>query len=261
MTLLRNVSYRSWKVWRRNVDVLLETWYLNLLPPLLEPVFYFLAFGFGIGQMVDRVSYRGQEFAYVAFMAPGVVAVAIMFWAFFETTYPTFVRLYFQKTFDALLATPLLVEDVIVGEILWGATKSVMASALMMGVLTAFGYASWPGTAWVLPISALGGVLFASVGIFATAISPKIDLFNLPIFLFIFPMFLFAGTFFPLDLLPGWAVAVANVLPLTHVAVLVRAACLGLPLDDFPLSWAYLLLVTPSLFVLALYAMKRRLTN
>ena len=255
---MRNISYRSWKVWRRNADVLLETWYLNLLPPVLEPIFYFLAFGFGIGQMVDQVAYEGQAFSYVSFMSPGVIAVAIMFWAFFETTYPAFVRMYYQKTFDALLATPLLVEDVIVGEILWGATKSVMAAGIMLVVLSAFGYASWPTSAWVLPISVFGGLIFASIGMIATALSPKIDMFNLPIFLLIFPMFLFGGTFFPLDVLPVWARAVSYALPLTHVAVLVRAACLGLPASAG--SALYVALATPASFFLAVALMKRRLT-
>ena len=127
-----NISWRLLHVWRRNGEVLLTTWYTNFLPPLLEPVFYVLAFGFGIGGMVGDFKFQGQEMSYLQFVAPGVVAVAVMFWSFFETTYSSFVRMYYQRTFDAMIATPLLVEDVIAGELLWGATQAVGAGPLLL---------------------------------------------------------------------------------------------------------------------------------
>jgi lipooligosaccharide transport system permease protein len=241
------------------MDVYLTTWKTNFLPPLLEPVFYVLAFGLGLGSLIGAIAYQGRTVGYLAFMAPGVVAVAIMFWAFFETTYASFVRMYYQKTFDAIIATPLLVEDVIVGEILWGMTKSIMAGTIMLGVLSAFGLVAYPSGLLVIPLAILGGLAFASFGLIATALVPNIDTFNLPIFLFIFPMFMFSGTFFPIDILPQWARIVAHVLPLTHVAILVRGAFLGW----FPPGWgwsvAYLLPVTAGAFLTALLLMRRRL--
>lgn len=259
--IFQNISYRAWKVWQRNADVLLESWYLNLIPPLFEPIMYVLAFGFGLGQMVHEVPYEGRTISYVAFMSPGVIAVAVMFWAYFETTYPSFVRMNYQRTFDAILSTPLLVEDVIVGELLWGATKSVMASVIMTIMLSLFGLISWPGALWILPVSVAGGLLFSSVGLVTTALSPKIDMFNIPIFVFIFPMFLFSGTFFPLHLLPSWAMNIAYALPLTHVSILIRTASLGLPMLKQIGSLLYLLAATPIFFSLALVLMKRRLTG
>ena len=116
---LSNISWRLLHVWRRNGEVLLTTWYTNFLPPLLEPVFYVLAFGFGIGGMIGDFTFQEHNMSYLQFVAPGVVAVAVMFWSFFETTYSSFVRMYYQRTFDAMIATPLLVEDVIAGELLW----------------------------------------------------------------------------------------------------------------------------------------------
>jgi len=91
---LRNVSFRSFRVWRRDLDVYLTTWKTNFLPPLLEPVFYVLAFGLGLGSLIGDLEYQGQRVSYLNFMAPGVVAVAIMFWSFFENTYASFVRMY-----------------------------------------------------------------------------------------------------------------------------------------------------------------------
>jgi lipooligosaccharide transport system permease protein len=256
---LANVSMRSLKVWRRDLDVYLTTWKTNFFPPLLEPVFYVLAFGFGLGSMIGSFHYLGRPIGYLKFMAPGVVAVAIMFWAFFENTYSSFVRMYYQKTFDAIIATPLLVEDVIVGELLWGTTKSLIASTIMTGVLTAFGLVAYPTGLWIPLLAMLGGVIFASLALIATSLTPNIDSFNFPIFIFIFPMFMFSGTFLPVDILPAWARVLAWCLPLTHVSLLVRGSCLGWYPDGW--GWSLLYLGTAALlsFVIALLLMKRRL--
>ncbi|MBM3287090.1 MAG: ABC transporter permease [Candidatus Eisenbacteria bacterium] len=258
---LRNVSFRSFRVWRRDLDVYLTTWKTNFLPPLLEPVFYVLAFGLGLGSLIGDLEYQGQRVSYLNFMAPGVVAVAIMFWSFFENTYASFVRMYYQKTFDAIIATPLLVEDVIVGEILWGTTKSILASVIMLGVLTGFGLVHYPTGLWVVPLAVLGGLTFACLGLIATALVPNIDSFNFPIFLLIFPMFMFSGTFFPIDILPGWARLVAWVLPLTHVSFLVRGSFLGWYREGWEWSLAYLVVIAGICFVAALFLMKRRLVK
>jgi len=189
------------------------------------------------------------------------VAVAIMFWSYFETTYSSFIRMYYQRTFEAICATPLLVEDVIAGEWLWGATKSVVAAALMLVAVSFFGLLSWPDVLWVLPLAALGGLLFSALGLVTTALSPTIETFNVPIFIVIFPMFLFSGTFFPVDILPTWAFWVALALPLTHVSFLVRGACLGTAPPWWIGNVAYLVAVTAGATVLALVLMRRRLVK
>ena len=259
--MTQRVSSRSWRVWQRDLDVYRTTWLVNFLPPLLEPVLYVLSFGIGMGSLIGYVVYQGHELPYLNFMVPGVISVAIMFWAYFETTYSSFVRMYYQRTFDAIVATPLLIEDVIAGEWLWGATKSVFAGAVMLLIMSAFRLIDWPMGALVIPLAALGGLLFSALGLITTAICPKIDTFNVPIFLLIFPMFLFSGTFFPLDVLPEWARYVAWTLPLTHVSFLVRGACLGnLPVEALR-SVAYLVLATPLTFTLALALMRKRLVK
>ena len=97
-----NVSYRAWKVWMRDLEVYRTTWKTNFLPPLLEPVLYVLAFGVGMGRLVGDIEYQGAVLSYLQFMFPGVIAVAVMFWAFFETTYASFIRMYYQRTFEAI---------------------------------------------------------------------------------------------------------------------------------------------------------------
>jgi lipooligosaccharide transport system permease protein len=237
------------------------TWKTNFLPPLLEPVLYILAFGVGMGRLIGTVTYFGEELPYLTFMVPGILAVAVMFWSYFETTYSSFVRMYYQKTFEAIITTPLLMEDVIAGEWLWGTTKSLVAAVLMLVAVSFFGLLSWPYALLVIPLAVVGGMLFSAVGLITTALSPTIETFNVPIFLLIFPMFLFSGTFFPLDILPEWARMLAMALPLTHVSLLVRGACLGEAPPGAVASVLYLVAVTPVATAAAFRLMKRRLVK
>lgn len=255
------LSYRFLHVWRRNFCVYRKTWKVSFLPPLLEPVLYILAFGLGLSRLVGDLSVGGQPISYTEFIAPALVAVAIMYNAFFETTYNSFVRMYYQKTFDALLATPLNLEEVILGEMAWAATKSLIATLLMGGVLSLFGLFSYPGSLALLPLALLGGLLFAGLGMLCTALVPNIEMFNLPIFLIITPMFLFSGTFFPLEQLPSWARLVAQLLPLTHLVGLARSLALGTPLDAWGWHLLYLLAAAALLVPLSIMLMVKRIVK
>lgn len=253
------VSRRFLRVWQRNWVVYRKTWKIGFLPPLLEPLFYLLAFGVGLSALVGAVHYQGAQVPYLTFIAPGLLAVNIMNNAFFETTYASFVRMVYQKTFHAMLATPLSLEEIIVGEIAWGATKSLIASALMLAVVSAFGLVSYPEGLAILPVAVLGGLAFAAAGMAFTAIVPNIEMFNLPLFLFVTPMFLFSGTFFPLDTLPLWAQRAALAFPLTHLVGLTRAATLGRLGPAVWGSLAYLAAFTLALVPFAVVRMRKRL--
>jgi len=201
----RTISRRFVRVWQRNFMVYRRIWKINFLPPLLEPFFYLLAFGVGLSGLVGKVSYQGRDLSYTAFITPALLAINMMQNAFFENTYASFVRMYYQKTFDAMMATPLSLQEIILAEIIWGATKSFLATGVMLLVVSLFGLVHYPHGLLILPLSFLGGIAFGSMGMLFTGIVPSIDLFNLPVFLFITPMFLFSGTFFPLESLPSWA--------------------------------------------------------
>jgi len=255
------ISYRFRRVWARNFTVYRKTWKISFIPPLLEPLFYLVAFGAGLGSLVGSVGYNGAEVSYVRYIAPALIAVAIMFNAFFENTYASFVRMYYQKTFDAMMATPLSLEDVIAGEIAWGATKSLIASVLMMAVLTPFGLIHYPHGLWIPVLACLGGLAFGSIGMWFTGMMPNIEVFNLPIFLFVTPMFLFSGTFFPLENLPAWAAGVAQLFPLTHLVGPVRALCFGRFSSAVFWDLAYMVLFTAVFFPLAIARMRRRLVR
>ncbi len=253
------ISCRVLRVWQRNAGIYRRNWKISFVPPLLEPLLYILAFGVGLAVMVGELEYAGRPLTYTQFIAPALVSVAIMYNAFFETTYNSFVRMYYQKTFDALLATPLNLEEIILGEMLWAATKSMIATTLMGTVISLCGLFDFPGALLLIPLAALGGLVFAAFGMICTALVPGIETFNLPIFLGITPMFLFSGTFFPLQNLPGWAQGVAQLLPLTHLVALVRGCALQLWEGPLWFSLAYLLVVAALLLPLAIALMVRRI--
>ena len=247
------------RVWQRNLTVYRQNWKISFIPPLLEPLFYLLAFGAGLGALVGNLLYQGSAISYIGFIAPALLAINIMNNAFFESTYASFVRMYYQKTFDAMMATPLSLEEIITGEIVWGATKAVIATAIMLFVISLFGLIQYPHGLLIIPLAFIGGIAFGSIGMFFTGIVPNIELFNLPVFLFITPMFLFSGTFFPIENLPAWAQHVAILLPLTHLVNLTRSLSLGIVDLSLLPGLGYLVIACFIFFPLAIHKMRQRL--
>ena len=250
------LTRRTLRVWQRNRNVFVKTFRINFLPPLLEPLLYLLSLGYGLGFFVNQIN----GVSYPRFIAPALLAISIMNAGFFETTYASYVRMYFQKTFDAIIATPLSIEEVITGEILWGATRSVINACIMLPVLIAFRVVDLPISFVIIPFAFLAGFLFASIGMCFTALTPNIDTLNLPTFLFITPMFLFSGTFFPLSILPvPIQVFATAVLPLTHVVIITRMITLSQVTPAILVSLAWIVIVASVLFILAVNLMKKRL--
>ncbi|NLX48845.1 MAG: ABC transporter permease [Methanospirillum sp.] len=250
------VSRRVVHVWGRNFHVFLRTWQVSFLPPIFDSLFFMLALGYGLGQFVQDIG--GVD--YPRFVAPAIVAIGIMNASYYETTYGSFVRMYYQKTFDALIATPVTIEEVIVGEILWGGTKAVIYTALILPILALFGVISLPGSLLLLPLGLLGGLLFGAIGLCFTAWTPSIDTLNYPSFLLITPMMVLSGTFFPLDSLPSTVQYIAfALLPLAHLVSLARALTLPstAPFAFFSLSW--LVVATGLVMLLSVRLMRRRL--
>ena len=163
---MNTVSWRFTKVWKRNLITYQRIWKVNFLTPLFEPMLYILAFGLGFSGMIGNVRYGGELLTYTKFIAPALIATAVMHNAFFETTYASFVRMYYQKTFDAMLATPLSLEEIILAEIAWSATKAAGAATIMLSVLGIFGYVQFPGGLLLIPTAFLGGLAFGAIGLF-----------------------------------------------------------------------------------------------
>jgi ABC-type polysaccharide/polyol phosphate export systems, permease component len=250
------VSRRAVTVWRRNLDVFCKTWKVNFFPPFIEALLYLSAIGLGIGTYVGAL----DGVPYITYIAPAILAISVMNSAFFECTYGSYVRMYYQKSFDAIIATPLSIEDVIAGEMLWGATRSVISVAIMLPVLVAFGVVSLPFSLLAIPLAFVAGLLFAGIAMCFTAVTPGIDTLNYPAFLFITPMMLFSGTFFPLSVMPAALQYIALAFfPLTHLVSLMRMATLAAAGPLLLLNILWILAATAVFWVIPINLMRRRL--
>lgn len=245
-------------VWKRNATMYRRTWMLNLLPNFFEPVFYLLSIGLGVGAYVHQMG----GVPYAQFLAPGLVCVAAMNGASFEVTYNIFVRLTFEKQYDAMLTTPIEPADVLVGEVLWAITRACVYGGCFLIVLIVAGYAPLPRALLVVPVIPLAGLLFSAIGVSFSLRIPTIELFSFYFTLFLTPLFLFADVFFPLAerLSPGW-LRVAEVLPLLHPVRLARAAFGGTASPILLWDLAYVVLLSAVLLRWAMVSVQRRLTS
>jgi len=214
---LGGVLHREWVVFTRY-------WRSTTFSAVVEPTIFLLAFGFGIGALVAEV----QGMAYLDFVGTGVVAMAVLFASVFPAMFGTYVKRRFQHTYDGILAAPIDVRELVTAEALWIGVRSGTYGLAPLLVASAFGLR--PGWAVLLVplIGILTGFGFAAMGIFLSSVVPSIDSFGYVISALVTPLFLLAGTFFPLENLPGWVAAGAVVNPLYHTVELVRGAVFGL---------------------------------
>lgn len=249
------LSYRVYRVWQRDRDIYLNAWKTEFWPPFMEPLFSILALGLGLGRYVTDID--GMSF--LQFLAPAFVATGAMYAASLECAYGSFVRMVYQKTFDAILATPCTIEDIIGGEIAWGTTRALLSSVVVLFVIAVFGLVqSW----WALAVPFVGlveGLMFASLSMVVTSKVPTFGAFNYYITLGITPMFFFSGVFFPLETLPENLRVLTWFSPLTHAVRPIRALTVG---DAHPgLIWdiVWMLVVSFVLTNVSLALMRKRL--
>ena len=248
---------KAWRLWQRNASIYRRTYKFNVLPNFFEPFLYLLAMGLGLGAYLARI----HGVRYMDFIAPGLVAVAAMYGSSFEVTFNCFVKMQFGKIYDAVMSTPLSVEDIGLGELLWATTRSLIYGSVFIAIAAMFGVAhSW--LALLTPLAvALTGMMFSVIGLAFTAAIPLIDYFSYYWTMFITPMFLFSGIFFPLDRLPGWVRAVAWFIPLHQAVNLMRALILTGDAAAAAAAAGWILAVTAALFVVPLNLLRRRLVK
>lgn len=218
---------RAFRVWQRHLTVYTKLYKSSFVINFVEPALYLLAFGLGLGAFVKEI----KGIPYIEFIAPGIMASSAVFASVYECTYGTYVRMTYQKTFDAILVTPVNLNDLIMGELLWGATKSLLYGTSIMIVITAFGLTKSPLIVLSVPVLFLGGFIFAELSVICSAVVPGIDSFNYFYTLFLTPMFFFSGIFFPLDAFPPVVEKIAFFTPLYHLVNITRALARGIPLS------------------------------
>ncbi len=241
----------------RELAVFRRYWRSTTFSSIVEPTIFLLAFGFGFGALVSRVA----GYDYVEFVGTGIVATAVLFSSVFPGLFSTFIKRRFQRTYDALLAAPIDVEELVTAEVVWLALRAGVYGMAPLLVAMLFGLDPSPGMALVPFIGFLTGFGFAAFGVLISAIAKAIDNFNYVTSSVITPLFLVAGTFFPIDALPGWASTLAQVNPLHHCVELVRHAVFGLqPVADLA-HVAVLVVFGVLMWRLAIWRLRLRLID
>jgi lipooligosaccharide transport system permease protein len=252
-----NLSYRIWYVFFRNLVSYKRFVLPTFLVSLVEPLFYLVTFGIGMGAYMG--AFGGKP--YLFFLVPGVLVSAVMMTSSFECLYGTFVKMIHERLYDSLVATPVSAEDAVAGDIAWGAFRGLISGVLMMIVAAIMGVlpASVLDALVLLVLMVLVGILFASMAMIVTSVSPSFDFFNYYTELIITPMLFFSGVFFPLDKFPAWMQTLSQFMPLTHAVNISRAVFAG----EYPARLLLNLLVLFALevtaFTVSVKMMKKRL--
>ncbi len=222
-------SLRFIPIWRRNFMVWKKMAGPSILGHLADPVIYMLGLGYGLGGMLPEVG----GMSYIAFLAAGTVCYSTMNSASFEALYSGFARMHEQRTWEAIMNTPVTLDDIVFSEIVWAASKSLLSGLAVLAVIWLLGLSHSPLTLWLIPLALLVGLCFAAIGLIVTALAPGYDFFMYYFTLAITPMVLLCGVFFPVDQLPATLQSVSAVLPLTHAVDIAR------PLlnDTVPANW------------------------
>jgi lipooligosaccharide transport system permease protein len=253
-------------VWRRNVTEYGHTWMTNMLPNFFDPVLYLLGMGLGLGMFLGR---EVGGLSYIEFIAPGLMAASAMQGASFETTYNVFVKMNFAKLYDAYLATPAQIQDIAFGELLWAVSRGLIYGMAFLCVLIGFTLAGYgiivSPWALLLPLAmALTAMMFALIGLTFTASIRNINYYGFYYTLWLTPLFLFSGIFFPLDdpnIAGGHGEKIAWFTPLFHAVRLMRGLAQGGLEASHAVSALWILAVCAILMAVVPRRMRKRMVK
>jgi lipooligosaccharide transport system permease protein len=243
---LPEVSLRWIPIWRRNIMVWRRLVTQSIIGNVAEPVITLLAFGYGLGSMLPPL----DGVTYIAFLASGAICMNTFNAATFESLYSAFTRMHVQRSWEAMMNAPLSLDDVVLAEMLWAATKSVFTGVAVLAVIAVLGISREPFMLLTIPLLLVIGMTAASIGLVINALARNYDFFTYYFTLVVTPMWFLSGVFFPIVQMPWWLQAVSSVLPLTAAVNLVRPLILG----HMPQDVGFNLLILLGYIVVALYA-------
>ena len=249
------LSARFAPVWKRNLPVWRKLAIASVLGNIADPLLYMLGLGYGLGSMIGDVG--GMK--YIAFIGTGMVCQSAMFTASFEGMYSAFSRMHVQRTWEGIINAPIALDDVVLAEWIWCASKAVLSTVAILAVIMALGYGHTWLALWILPLGFLVGLVFGAFGLVMNALAPGYDFFTYFFTLILTPMLLFSGVYFPVDQMPAWLAAVANFLPLKHAIDLARPLLSHTIPPNALLHVAVLVLYAVTAFYIALVLTRRRL--
>ncbi len=252
---LPELSVRFVPVWQRNFLVWRKLAIASVLGNVAEPLITLIAFGYGLGSLLKEIN----GVPYIAFLASGSICMSVMMASSFEALYSAFSRMHVQKTWEALLNTPLALDDIVLAEMLWAATKSLIPGMAILAVLFGLGIGLHPTTFLVPPLLFIIGMTFASIALIVNALAKAYDFFTYYFTLVLTPMIFLSGVYYPTTQLPAWLQTLAALLPLSAAVDLVRPLLLGQMPESPALKLAALLAYGATGFYLALVLTRRRL--
>jgi lipooligosaccharide transport system permease protein len=235
--------WRSRRLVERNILVYRHQWII-IFSGVFEPIFYLIGIGFGIGGIVGNVPVQytqGLEVSYLAFVAPALLATAAMNGAVFETIFNVFFKLNYAKTYDGVLATPMGITEIALGEMLWALFRAALYAVAMFVIMLVLGLILSPWGLLIIPAALLVAAAFAAAGLAGTSYLRTVNDFDVPMGLIVMPMFLFSGTFFPIEAYPEPIQWFMQLTPLYHAINLIRGLSLGLV--GLPQLWDFVYLV------------------
>jgi lipooligosaccharide transport system permease protein len=239
----------------------LRNWRGSLFSNFAQPVLFLLAMGVGLGAYVDKggTSATGGV-SYLEFLAPALLVSSVMQGAAGEGTFPVLEGFQWTRRYYAMFATPLTPAAIAFGQLAWTATHTLLVGAIFCTVIVLFGAAASPGIAWSVPIAVLTGIAFSAPIAAFMSTQRDTDAWNNIWRFGITPLFLFSGTFFPIERLPELIRPIAWVLPLWHGVDLARSAALGTIAEHPLLALAHvvILMAVAMAGVAAMFAMFRR---
>jgi lipooligosaccharide transport system permease protein len=251
------LSFRFYPIWRRHFLVWRKVATTSVIGHIADPMIYLLGLGYGLGSLLPQMGGT----SYMVFLAAGTVCYSTMNSASFEALYSGFSRMHEQRTWEAIMNTPVTLDDIVVAEILWAASKSLMSGATVVLVIWLLGLSHSILSLGLLPLALLVGLCFASIGMIMTALAPAYDFFMYYFTLVVTPMMLLCGVFFPVAQLPPFWQGVAQALPLTHAVNIARPLIIGNVPEGLMLHIAVLLGYTLLGFYVSLVLFRRRLSK
>jgi len=252
--------WRARRLVERNILVYRHQWII-IVSGAFEPIFYLLGIGLGLGAIVETVPLAdGRTVAYAAYVGPALLAAAAMNGAVFETIFNVFFKLNYAKTYDGVLATPMGISEIAIGELLWALMRSTLYAVAMFVLMLALGLILSPLGILMIPAALLVAGAFAAAGLAGTSYLRTVNDFDIPFGLIVMPMFLFSGTFFPIEgVLPDWIVTIITFTPLYHGISLIRGLSTGIIGLEQLVSLLYLVTFFAVCMWIAMRQMERKL--
>jgi lipooligosaccharide transport system permease protein len=247
--------WRARRLVERNIMVYRHQWII-IVSGVFEPIFYLIGIGLGLGGIIQSLTLAdGREISYVAYVAPALLATAAMNGAVFETIFNVFFKLNYAKTYEGVLATPMGITEIAIGEMLWALMRSLLYAIAMFVIMLVAGLILSPWGLLMVPAALLVAAAFAAAGLAGTSFLRTVNDFDVPMGLIVMPMFLFSGTFFPVDAYPLPIQVFMQATPLYHAINLIRGLSTGMV--ELAQLWDFIYLV--AFFTVCLWIAMRQM--